>query len=70
MYIIFSISVAKEAIYNEDSVPSVPFGAKGVAQGAMVAVTSSIANAIYDAVGVLITDMPATPERIIEAIKK
>ncbi len=35
----------------------------------MIAVTPAIANAIYDAVGVFITDMPATPEKILEALK-
>ncbi len=58
-----------EVILYEKPVPSGPFGAKGIAQGAMVAVTPSIANAIYDAVGVLITDMPATPEKILEGLK-
>ncbi|MFC1867119.1 xanthine dehydrogenase family protein molybdopterin-binding subunit [Thermodesulfobacteriota bacterium] len=59
-----------EVVLYEEPVPSGPFGAKGIAQGAMVAVTPSIANAIYDAVGVLITDMPATPEKILAALKK
>jgi len=60
---------ATEVILYEEPVPSGPFGAKGVAQGAMIAVTPSIANGIYDAVGVFITDMPATPEKILEALK-
>ena len=59
-----------EVVLYEQPVPSGPFGAKGIAQGAMVAVTPSIANAIYDAVGVFITDMPATPEKILEGLKK
>jgi xanthine dehydrogenase molybdenum-binding subunit len=59
-----------DVVLYEKPVPSGPFGAKGIAQGAMVAVTPSIANAIYDAVGVLITDMPATPEKILDGVKK
>ena len=59
-----------EVILYEEPVPSGPFGAKGISQGAMIAVTPSIANAIYDAVGVFITDMPATAERILDALKK
>ena len=58
-----------EVILYEKPVPSGPFGAKGIAQAAIIAVTPSIANAIYDAVGVFITDMPATPEKILEALK-
>jgi xanthine dehydrogenase molybdenum-binding subunit len=59
-----------DVVLYEKPVPSGPYGAKGIAQGAMVAVTPSIANAIYDAVGVLVTDMPATPEKILEGVKK
>ena len=58
-----------EVVLYEEPVPSGPFGAKGIAQGAMIAVTPSIANAIYDAVGVFVTDMPATAERILEGLK-
>jgi len=59
-----------EVVLHEEPVPSGPYGAKGVGQGAMIAVTPSIANAIYDAVGVLISDMPATPEKILRALNK
>ena len=59
-----------EVILYEEPVPSGPFGAKGAGHGTMVAVTPAIANAIYDAVGVFITDMPATPEKILEALKR
>jgi len=58
-----------EVILYEEPVPSGPFGAKGAGQGTMVAVTPAIANAIYDAVGVFITEMPATPEMILESLK-
>ncbi len=57
-------------LYQDQPVPSGPYGAKGVAQGAMVAVTPAIANAIYDATGVCIKDMPITPEKILDALKK
>ena len=58
-----------EVILYEEPVPSGPFGAKGAGHGTTVAVTPAIANAIYDAVGVFITDMPATPERILKAMR-
>jgi xanthine dehydrogenase molybdenum-binding subunit len=57
-----------EVILYEEPVPSGPFGAKGVGHGTMNAVTPAIANAIYNAVGVFITDMPATPEKILKAL--
>jgi xanthine dehydrogenase molybdenum-binding subunit len=59
-----------EVVLYEEPVPSGPFGAKGVGHGTTIAVNPAIANAIYDAVGVFITDMPATPEKIFEALKK
>jgi xanthine dehydrogenase molybdenum-binding subunit len=59
-----------EVILYEEPVPSGPFGAKAVGHGTLSAVSPAIANAIYDAVGVLITDMPATPEKIFEALRK
>jgi xanthine dehydrogenase molybdenum-binding subunit len=58
-----------EVVLYENPVPSGPFGAKGAGHSAMIAVTPAIANAIYDAVGVLITEMPATPERMLNALQ-
>jgi hypothetical protein len=51
--------------------PSVdgPFGAKAIGEMANNAQPPAIANAIFDAVGVWITEMPATPERVLEAIE-
>jgi xanthine dehydrogenase molybdenum-binding subunit len=59
-----------DVLLHSTPVPSGPFGAKGVGQGAMIAVIPAIANAVYDATGVMITDMPATPEKIFEAMQK
>ena len=59
-----------EVILYEEPVPSGPFGAKGAGHGTTIAVNPAIANAIYDAVGVFITDMPATSEKIWEALKR
>jgi CO/xanthine dehydrogenase Mo-binding subunit len=36
----------------------------------MIPTIPAIMNAIYDAVGVRITSLPATPERVLEAIKR
>ena len=59
-----------EVVLYEEPVPSGPYGAKGIGQGVMIPITPSIINAIYDAVGVSITDMPATPEKILTALRK
>jgi CO/xanthine dehydrogenase Mo-binding subunit len=45
-----------------------PFGAKGIGEMANNAQPPAIASAIHDAVGVWVTEMPATPERILRAI--
>jgi|SRR5271157_2806325 len=46
-----------------------PFGAKGVGEPGLVPTAPAIANAIYDAVGVRITDLPITPEKVLAALK-
>ncbi|MBM3607243.1 MAG: xanthine dehydrogenase family protein molybdopterin-binding subunit, partial [Alphaproteobacteria bacterium] len=47
-----------------------PFGAKGAGEATILPVASAIANAIEDAVGVRITQLPITPERVLEALLK
>lgn len=46
-----------------------PFGAKGVAEPGLVPTAPAIANAIFDAVGVRIRDLPITPEKILAVLK-
>jgi CO/xanthine dehydrogenase Mo-binding subunit len=40
------------------------FGAKGMSETPVIPVIGAIANAIYDAIGVRMTSMPITPEKI------
>ena len=47
-----------------------PFGAKGVGEPPVVPVGAVIANAIFDAVGVRVTQLPITPERLFMAMQK
>ncbi|MGO9683537.1 MAG: xanthine dehydrogenase family protein molybdopterin-binding subunit [Steroidobacteraceae bacterium] len=46
-----------------------PYGAKCVGEPALVPTAPAILNAIYDATGVRIYDLPATPEKILRAIE-
>ena len=46
-----------------------PFGAKGIGESGMLGVAAAIANAIEDAVGVRLTQIPFTPERVLTAIE-
>ena len=50
--------------------PRGPFGAKGVGEPGMVGIPPTIANAIYDAIGVRMRDLPITPERVLEALQR
>jgi CO/xanthine dehydrogenase Mo-binding subunit len=47
-----------------------PFGARGVAEPAMVPSAPAIANAIYNATGIRLNTMPLTAERVLTAIKE
>lgn len=47
-----------------------PYGAKGLGECVMMPTPPAIANAIYEATGVMITDIPITAERLLMAIKK
>jgi xanthine dehydrogenase molybdenum-binding subunit len=47
-----------------------PFGAKGVGEPGLVPTAPAVANAVYDAIGVRIRDLPITPEKILAALKK
>jgi CO/xanthine dehydrogenase Mo-binding subunit len=46
------------------------FGAKGAGEGTILPIASAIANAIEDAVGVRITELPITPERVLAALDR
>jgi len=46
-----------------------PFGAKGLGEIGIIPVGSAVANAIYDAIGTRLFTLPATPERVFQALK-
>ena len=48
--------------------PGGPFGAKGVGEMGGTPTAAAIANAIYDAVGVRMIQLPMTPERVLAAL--
>jgi CO/xanthine dehydrogenase Mo-binding subunit len=50
--------------------PTGPFGAKGLGELNMDPTAAVISNAIFDAVGVRIKDLPITPEKVLRALKK
>jgi 4-hydroxybenzoyl-CoA reductase alpha subunit len=58
-----------ETILVEDPDPNCPFGAKEVGQGPLLPVAPALANAIYDAVGVRIDELPITPDKVLRALE-
>ena len=59
-----------ESIIIESNEPNGPFGAKEVGEGAIMPTIPAILNAIYDATGVLITELPVTPENLRMAMMR
>ena len=57
-------------IIIEECEDSGPYGAKGVGEPALVPTAAAIANAVADALGIRMYELPLTPERIVAAIKK
>ncbi|MGB0554885.1 MAG: xanthine dehydrogenase family protein molybdopterin-binding subunit [Alphaproteobacteria bacterium] len=66
----FDIPPVMENVIVEAEQKSGPFGAKGVGESGTFGVSPAIANAVDDAVGVRITEMPLTPEKVFLALRK
>ena len=58
-----------DCVIIETPVPGVPYGLRGVGEVPIVPVAGAVANAIRRAIGVRVTSMPMTPERVLAAIK-
>jgi CO/xanthine dehydrogenase Mo-binding subunit len=63
-----AVSIKAPVIETDDK--DGPFGAKGIGEPGCVPTAPAVANAIYDAVGVRIKDLPITPEKILAALKE
>jgi CO/xanthine dehydrogenase Mo-binding subunit len=61
-------SITSEVVVAEQKTG--PFGAKGVGETGTFGVSPAIANAVHDAVGVRITELPLTPEAVYMALQK
>lgn len=59
-----------ESVFVETNDPQGPFGAKGMGEASLLPTAAAIANAIHDAIGVQIKDLPITPKKILEALKE
>ena len=54
----------------ESADPNGPFGARGVAEMPLVPFAPAVAAAIFDATGAWVSDLPMTPERVLNAIEE
>ncbi|MEM3112296.1 MAG: xanthine dehydrogenase family protein molybdopterin-binding subunit [Candidatus Anstonellales archaeon] len=60
--------IITESVESYD--PNAPFGNKETGEGPTCAVIPAILNAIYDAIGIRIKEVPVTPEKILRALGK
>jgi CO/xanthine dehydrogenase Mo-binding subunit len=59
--------MTSEVVENADG-PG-PYGAKGMSEGALLCVASAVGSAVTEATGVVIRDLPLTPERVWRALR-
>ena len=59
-----------QTIHVETIDPEGPFGAKEAGEGTTISPAPAIANAIYDAIGVRIKELPITPDKILKALEE
>jgi len=65
-----SIGIPKmNTILIETNDPQGPFGAKGMGEASLLPTSAAIANAVEDAIGIRIKELPITPEKIMKALK-
>ena len=59
-----------EAVYVRDDTGPGPFRAKQIGEHGAIPTAAAIANAVYDAIGVQITDLPITAEKVFAALRQ
>ncbi len=74
-------TLAKLGLWRAGAVPSIeciivenphaegPFGAKGMSELPVSMAAPAVVSALHDALGIWLTRIPATPERILEALR-
>ncbi|HXB04350.1 MAG TPA: molybdopterin cofactor-binding domain-containing protein, partial [Candidatus Angelobacter sp.] len=59
-----------ETFIVETNDPEGPYGAKEAGQGPLLPVIPAVSAAVFDALGVWIDEVPVTPEKIVEALRR
>jgi CO/xanthine dehydrogenase Mo-binding subunit len=63
------VPAAFESITLEQGLARGPLGAKGVGEAGILGIASAIANAVEDAVGVRITSLPLSPDKVLAGLQ-
>ena len=64
------IPEAWTTIFQENRDGPGPFGAKGMGEGAILAIAPAVCGAVLDATGIYVSEIPLTPEKIWSVILK
>ena len=64
----YSIARPIEVIFADVVDPLGPYGAKALGEPPSIGVAPAIANAIYDAIGVRVRELPITPKAILDQL--
>jgi len=59
-----------EVILVESEDPEGPYGAKECGEGPLLPILPAVANAVHDAVGVRLTSLPMTPDKVLAALER
>ena len=59
-----------QTIFVETDDPIAPFGAKALGEPPSVPVAAAVVNAVYDAIGVRFTQIPLTPDKVLEGLAR
>jgi CO/xanthine dehydrogenase Mo-binding subunit len=59
-----------DVIFVETNDPNGPFGAKGIAEPALVPVAPAVANAVYDATRARVRTLPLTGEKVLSEMTR
>ena len=62
------IPILETVLVESNSGPA-PYESKGIGESSNVPVAGAIANAVHDAIGVRITSLPITAEKVLEALR-
>lgn len=59
-----------QTYFTDTREPTGPFGAKGIGEAALNPTAAALANAVYNAIGIRFTQIPISPERVLQALKE